>query len=196
MTRLLNIRWLELTPIHIYDWIITSVHTSTYVSMHPESDTLALGLVECMTYVQPATKGRQDAMFHMSVTTISIGWVLGDHRSSCVQGRATGTLTMYLFDLSSSFRTCRPTKLIPPVSRMRGLAALGGGGGGGAVASAVSAAASSADSPSGTLGSSSAMFPADATRPAMLLCQREREREREREGGSACARFHVNRTCA
>ena len=95
---------------------------------------------------------------------------------------------MYLFDLSSSFRTCRPTKLITPVSRMRGLAALGGGGGGGgAAASAVSAAASSADSPCGTLGSSSSMFRADATRPAMLLCQRERETERERKRARARA---------
>ena len=167
--------------------------------MHPESDTLALGLVECMTYVQSATKGRQDAVFHMSVTTISIGWVLGDHRSSCMLGRATGTLTMYLFDLSSSFRTCRPTKLIPPVSRMRGLAALGGG----AMASAVFGTASSAASPSGTLGSSSAMFPADATRPATLICQRERDRaralsrdkERVRNDVSLIISYYINKEC-
>ena len=179
MARLLNIRWLELTSIHIYDWIITSVHTLTYVSMYPESDTLALGLVECMTYVQSATKGRQDAVFQMSVTIISIGWVLGDHRSSCMLGRATGTLTMYLFDLSSSFSMCRPTKLIPPVSRTRGLAALGGGGGGGAAASAVSGAASCTGSPSGTFGSSSAMFPADATRQPKRCVVRGRERQTE-----------------
>ena len=146
--------------------------------MYSESVTLVLGLVECMMYVQPATRGPQDAVFHMSVTTISMGWLFGDHRSSCLQGWVTGTLTMYLFELSSSFSMCWPTKVIPPVSRMRGFAGLGGGGGGAAAsASSDSGTASSAGSPSGTLGSSSAMFPANATRPTTL---RERERARAR----------------
>ena len=179
----------EWITIHTYYWILTSVHTLTKFSMWSVSDIVLLkvGAAECMTYMQSATRGCQDAVFQTSVTTISIGWVLGDHRcSSCLEGRATGTLTIYLFDLSSSFSTCIPTKLTPAVSRMRGLPALGGGGAtASASASAVSGTASSAGSPSGTFGSSSAMFPADATRPQRCVVS-----ERKR----ASTRFHV--TCA